>query len=141
MSTTLEKYVVNAPYVGITTGVHPQTGIDRVEFARRGEQVEFDPDDEHTKKLLAKKYIRHEGEMTDAEQARVAADEQAAANLTKKEKLQQEAARRGIAFEEKTTIPQLEALIAEDQELKRDETLHPGQDGSTGGDPDAGAKK
>lgn len=138
MSTTLEKYVANAPYVGVTTGVHPRTGIDRVEYARRGEQVELDPNDSHTKRLLEKKYIRREGEMTDAEQARVAADEQATANLTKKEKLQREAAERGIAFEEKTTIPQLEALIEEDKELKRDEKLHPDQDGSTGGDPDAG---
>lgn len=138
MTDTLEKYVTNAPYVGVTTGVHPRTGIDRVEYARRGEQIELDPSDAHTKRLLEKKYIRREGEMTDAEQARVAADEQATANLTKKERLQREAAERGIAFEEKTTIPQLEALIEEDKELKRDETLHPDQDGSTGGDPDAG---
>ena len=138
MSTTLEKYVANAPYVGVTTGVHPRTGIDRVEYARRGEQIELDPADTHTKRLLEKKYIRREGEMTDAEQARVAADEQATANLTKKQQLQQEAAERGISFEEKTTIPQLEALIEEDKEAKRDAKLNPGQDGSTGGDPDAG---
>jgi len=138
LSTTLEKYVANAPYVGVTTGVHPRTGIDRVEYARRGEQIELDPSDTHTKRLLEKKYIRREGEMTDAEQARVAADEQATANLTKKQQLQQEAAERGISFEEKTTIPQLEALIEEDKEAKRDAKLNPGQDGSTGGDPDAG---
>lgn len=138
MSTTLEKFVVNAPYVGVITGTHPRTGIDRTEYARRGEQVEFDPNDAHTKRLLEKKYIRRENEMTDAEQARVAADETAAANLTKKERLQREAADRGIAFEDKTTIPQLEALIEEDKELKRDKEMHPGQDGTTGGDPDAG---
>lgn len=138
MSTTLEKFVVNAPFVGVITGTHPRTGIDRTEYARRGEQVEFDPDDRHTQRLLEKKYIRREGEMTDAEQARAAAEETASANLTKKQQLQQEAAERGLAFEEKTTIPQLEALIEADKEAQRDAKMNPAQDGTTGGDPDAG---
>lgn len=137
MSTTLEKFVVNAPYVGVVTGTHLRTGIDRTEYARRGEQLALDPSDEHTKKLLAKRYIRRENEMTDAEQERAAADLKAEENLTRKEKLQREAAERGIGFEDKTTIPQLEALIEEDKATKLDAKLNPGEDGSTGPDPDA----
>lgn len=135
---TTKNYVVNCVKLPLVVGRNPVSGIDLVDSANRGEQVELDPNAARTKKLLAKKYIRPEGEMSDADAARAAEEQKAAENRTNKQKLQDRAAQLGIAFEDKTTIPQLEALIAEEEEKRKDAAKAPKQNGEDGDqNPDA----
>lgn len=135
---TTKSYVVNCAKLPFVVGSNPITGIDRVESANRGEQVQMDPNDRHTQVLLRKKYIRPEGEMSDADAAKAAEEQKAAENKTNKQKLQDKAAELGLGFEDKTTVPQLEAMIAEKEEQLRDAQRD--QTGATGPDPDKATK-
>lgn len=138
MAETTKTYVVMATAIGVPIGTDPRTGIDVVQPYRKGDEVELT--DEQAKRLLNLKppAIVDPGDKSaaeaEAEEERARAEAEQTEQLTKKQQLQKRATELGIAFEEKTTIPQLESLIAEKEEELRS---NGDQTGAGGPDPDA----
>jgi len=138
MADTTKTYVVMATGLNVPIGVDPRTGIDVVQSYRKGDEVELT--DEQAKRLLDLKppAIVDPGDKSAAEAAaqeeRERAEAEQTEQLTKKQQLQKRATELGVDFEEKTTIPQLESLIAEKEEALRS---NGDQTGAGGPDPDA----
>lgn len=138
MADTTKTYVVMATGVGVPIGTDPRTGIDVVQQFRKGDEVELT--EEQAKRLLdlVPPAIVDPGEKSAAEAAaqeeRERAEAEQSEQLTKKQQLQKRATELGLSFEEKTTIPQLEAIIAEKEEALRS---NGDQTGAGGPDPDA----
>lgn len=129
MAESTKTYVVTASSIGVPIGTDPRTGIDTVQYYGETEEVELTA--EQAKRLLKLKAVRDPNEKTEEQAAADEAEQAEVANLTKKQALQKEAGELGLEFDEKTTILQLEALIAEEKEKRKDTD----QTGVTGENP------
>lgn len=118
MAESTKTYVVTASAVGVPIGTDPRTGIDTVQYYSATEEVELT--EAQAKRLLKLKAVRDPNEKTEEQAAADEAEQAEVANLTKKQALQKEASELGLEFDEKTTILQLEALIAEEKEKRGD---------------------
>jgi len=126
-----KEYVVKSAALPVVVGVNPRTGIDRCRRYRRGQRAPLTA--EQAERFLELDAVYDPDEKTEEQ---VQAEDTAAAEeqqLTHKQRLVKEATELGLEFDEKkTTIPQLESIIAEEKEKRADGP----QDGSGGPNPD-----
>lgn len=132
MTDSTKTYVVTASAIGVPVRVDPRTGIDIVQYYSQTEEVELTA--EQADRLLKLNAVRDPAEKSAEEAEREQAAAEESAQLTKKQQLQVRAAELGLAFEDKTTIAQLEAMIAEKEEALRSNKDQTGASGENPGD-------